>query len=261
MAWTRRSSVALAMLAMASLGGAFVYAQESPNDPTEATALVQNWIDAIGGMENYERVHSATFTLTTEMWDASSGRLRRTRPRYVWIQRDAAGQYARVERWEGDDFIAHGWHPAGQWASMNDSTLVEGDKDYDEADYVGGDVNYWIGLPYKLLDNGVNLDSEGVNSDGLHVVRVTFGENIGDHQDVWRYYFAEGQTWPARVEYIEAGKTIVNRNWWKDIQVSDGYYYVGKRVYFDEEERVTKIISMSDLVINPEIDGARFLRP
>jgi len=227
----------------------------------DGTSLVQNWIEAVGGMENYTRLHSARFTLTTEMWDASSGRLRRTRPRYVWIRRTAEGQHARVERWEGNDFIAHGWNPAGQWASMNGTALSEGDKDYDEADYVGGDVNYWIGIPFKLLDPGVNLTSEGLNSEDQHVVRVNFGDDVGDHRDVWRYYFEEGQAWPARVEYVEAGRTSVNRTWWKDIRVTDGYYYAGRRVYFDEQERVTKVILMSDLVVNPELDLALFQGP
>ena len=254
--WTRRISGSAVLVLALILAACSAGAQEG-----DAKGLIENWIEAIGGMDNYHRFQSATFTLTTEMWDAESGRLRRTRPRYVWIQRDAQGQHARVERWEGDNFIAHGWNPTGQWASLNGTDLAEGDKDYDEADYVGGDVNYWVGLPYKLLDSGVNLDSEGVNADGLHVVRVTFGENVGDHQDVWRYYFEDGQAWPARVEYIEAGRTNVNRNWWKDVQEVDGYFYVGRRVYFDEQERVTKVIHMSDLVVNPTIAPALFQRP
>lgn len=255
----RRFGAAAILLAAAVVATPAV-AQESPNDE-DAVAIIQNWIDAIGGMENYHRFTSATFTLTTQMWDAESGRLRRTRPRYVWIARDASGLHARVERWEGNDFIEHGWHPDGQWAAMNGETLAEGDKDYDEANYVGGDVNYWIGLPYKLMDPGVNLHSEGTDGDGFRVVRVTFGENVGDHQDVWRYYFADGETWPTRVEYVEAGKTSRNPHWWKDIQEVDGYYYAGRRVYHDDQGRVTKVIVLTDLVVNPEIDRAKFLRP
>ena len=85
-------------------------------------------------MDNYWRVTSARFTVTTEWYDPDSGRMRRARPRYATIHRDERGLYSRVERWEGDDFIQQGWHPDGQWAVMNGEALAEGDRDWDEAD-------------------------------------------------------------------------------------------------------------------------------
>ena len=121
---------------------------------------------------------------------------------------------------------------------MNGTPLVEGERDYDQADYVGGDVNYWIGLPYKLLDPGVNLDSEGVDAEGRHVVRVTFGEGVGDHQDTWRYYFVDGQSAPVLVQYTEAGRTNVNHTRWEDPGFVGDYPFVGRRVHItDDQER------------------------
>ena len=61
-------------------------AETQPGDDM-AQALVDGWIEALGGMETYWKLRSASYTLTTEMWDPDSGRLRRTRPRYVTIAR------------------------------------------------------------------------------------------------------------------------------------------------------------------------------
>ena len=146
-----------------------------------ADSLVDNWISALGGLERYWPLRTARFTITTEIYDAESGRLRRTRPRYVAIARTDLGELSRIERWEGDDFIQHGWDGHRTWAAMNGHALGPGDMDYDEVRYVSGDVQYWISLPYKLRDNGVNLHYRGRDEDGRHVVGVTFGEGIGLH--------------------------------------------------------------------------------
>ena len=242
-------------------GSAASTAETSASAPADAAGLIDRWIESVGGMEPHWNLRTATFTLTTEMWDAESGRLRRTRPRYVWIARTEEGLHSRVERWEGDDFIAHGWNPQGQWAAMNGEDLSEGDKDWDEADYVGGDVQYWIGLPWKLKDPGVNLEDAGTDEDGRRVVRVTFGEGVGDHQDTWHYYFRDAEPWPVQVDYQEAGRTNTNHTRWEDIQQTDGYFHVGRRVHFNEEGQVTKVIRTSDLRVNPDLDLALFRGP
>jgi len=81
-------------------------------------------------------LETARYTLTTEIWDPVSGRLRRTRPRYVVTAPTEAGQLARIERWEGNDFIAHGTDDNTIWATMNGEPLVSRDMDYDQVPYV-----------------------------------------------------------------------------------------------------------------------------
>jgi hypothetical protein len=95
------------ILSVASADSA--HAQEAGD--AVARSLVGDWITAAGGMEAYSTLRSARFTLTTEIYDPESGRPRRTRTRYVVI--------ARIERWEGDDFIQQGWDGANQWATLN----------------------------------------------------------------------------------------------------------------------------------------------
>ncbi|RMH18717.1 MAG: hypothetical protein D6701_05920, partial [Gemmatimonadetes bacterium] len=200
------------------------------------------------------------FTITTEMYDAESGRLRRTRPRYVVISKEN-GEKARIERWEGDDYIVQGFDGARAWATLNGAPLGPGDKDFDEVRYVSGDVNYWIALPFKLKDPGVFLHDDGVDGAGRHVVRVTFGDGVGDHQDVWHYYFVEGRVWPVQVDYQEAGKTDVHHTRWEDIRVVDGYPYVGARVHFDDQGRVTKVLRTHDVELNPALPAETFSPP
>ena len=83
--------------------------------------------------------------------------MRRARPRYVTIARTDMGELARIDRWEGNDYIEQGWDGVADWALRNGEPLEPGDRDRDEVRYVSGDVNYWMALPFKLRDPGVHL--------------------------------------------------------------------------------------------------------
>lgn len=226
-----------------------------------AEALVDSWIDALGGLRPYWNVETSEFTLTTEMYDPESGRLKRTRPRYVTIRRGEAGEWARIERWEGNDFIQQGYDGSEAWALLNGAVLPDTAKDRREVEYVSGDVNYWIALPYKLKDPGVFLSYNGRDPVGRHDVQVDFGEGVGDHQDVWHYYFVDGQTWPVEVTYQEADSRAPSRTVWEDINTVDGYTYVGRRVHLNADGQIWKVIRTHDVEINPDVPEGYFSLP
>ncbi len=179
--------------------------QTAPQSDAYAVRLIGTWIEALGGMDQLESLVAARFTLTTEMYDASSGRLRRIRPRYVTVDQGPGVLAARIERWEGDDFIVQMWDGRTAQAFANGLPLTSSDRDEQEVAYVAGEVNYWIRLPRKLKDPGVFLHYDGVDSSGRHTIRVTFGAQVGDHQDVYFYYFVDGRVWPVQVDYREEG--------------------------------------------------------
>lgn len=230
-------------------------------DATSPEARIDRWIEASGGMEAYWGFKGARYTLTTEMYDGESGRLRRTRPRYVTIARIDSGEAARIERWEGNDFIQQGFDGEQVWAVMNGEPLGPGDKDYDEALYVGRDVFYWMSLPFKLKDPGVFLHDDGVDDEGRHVVRVTFGENVGEHDDTWFYWFEGDQTVPVAIAYREEGRDNLNYLRWEDIQDVGGYVFGGRRVHYNERGITTKVLAVTDFEFNPEIKPSVFREP
>ena len=251
------------LLVVFALGGAELSAQAGSgpdNADPEAMAFVDAWIEALGGMETYSKLHSARYTFTTELYEPETGRMRRARPRYVTLARTEMGELARIDRWEGDNYIQQGWDGVTDWAYRNGEPLEPGDRDKDEVRYVSGDVNYWLALPYKLRDQGVNLAYQGLDAEGRHDVMVTFGEGVGS--DVWHYYFVDGQTWPAEVSYDSGGRGRPQRNLWKDPRTDEGYHYVGRRVHIDAEGRMWKVLRMSEVEINPDdLDMAVFSRP
>ena len=244
-----------------------------------ADSLISLWIDSLGGMETYRNFQSASYTITTVIYDTLSGRVKRTRPRYVWIKKGPYGQETRVERWEGDDFIVQGFNGRDGWATLNGEFLPDTAKDWRETRYVTGDLFYWPGLPYKLRDDGVFLHyrgmsdrpgavsradpAEAVPSAGVakyHAIGVTFGEDVGDHQDTWQYYFEPGEAFPTEVTYVEEGRENINRVIWGETKrVGDlRYPVVVRRDWITPSGKRTKALVVSDFVVNPDVAQSMF---
>jgi hypothetical protein len=250
-------------------------------DPT-ADSLIGAWLDAVGGMETYAQFQSAQFTVTTVLYDTVSGREKRSRPRYVWLKRGPFGEATRAERWETGGLIQQGFngHDAA-WAAEDGVMLPDTSKDGRESLYVARDLFYWIGLPFKLRDPGVYLAYLGLRprpgmewsgrsphpfdpDDGLyHAVTVRFGEGVGEHQDVFTYYFAPGHPFPTELTYVEEGRTNVNRMLWGDTQRSGPlqYPYVTVRTSITASGKRTKELIIADVVINPDIPQSMFEIP
>ena len=287
----RRAAKSLRGIAVGTiLVGAVTACQPAGEDPTGefasdsppeviADSLIGLWIDSLGGMETYRNFESASYTVTTVMYDTLSGRVKRMRPRYVWIKKGPYGQETRVERWEGNDFIVQGFNGRDEWATLNGEFLPDTAKDWRETRYVAGDLFYWPGLPFKLRDDGVFLHyrgmsdlpgavfrtdpAEAVPSTGAaryHAVGVTFGEDIGDHQDSWAYYFAPGDAFPTEVTYVEEGLESISRVFWgKTKRVGNVRYpVVAQRDWITPSGKRTKALVVSDFVVNPDIAQSMF---
>lgn len=268
---------ALSLLsAVGSPGG--VHAQRYA-DPM-ADSLVGLWIDSVGGMETYRRFAGARYTITTILYDTLSGRVRRARPRYVWIKKGPYGEETRVERWEDYGFIVQGFDGRTTWATIDGRPIADTTKDGREALYVARDLFYWVGLPFKLRDPGVHLRYQGLRGrpggalslDGTpgapdarryHVVGVSFGEGVGEHQDVFTYYFAPGAGFPTEVTYVEEGRDDLNRLVWGETMRAGALRYpvVRRRDWMTLSGKQTKALVISDVEINPGTPQALFERP
>lgn len=230
-------------------------------DPV-ADSLVGRWIEALGGMETFERFRTARFTLTTELYDPATGRLQRARPRYVTLAKMNGEQLSRIERWnwDGSHFIVQAFDGDTAWANVDGEPAPPGQMDADEALYVSRDVFYWFSLPYKLRDPGVNLHYDGRDREDRHVVRVTFGQGVGE--DVWWHLFRDGRSWPVETRYQTNGSGSVQRLRFEDIRSADDYFYPAQRVHVTGDgDRVWKILRMTDVELNPDVRPEAFTDP
>lgn len=245
------------LIAAATAGVACAGEPPGPEDE-----LLDNWITAAGGLDAWRQVEDLRHTVTT-VWFDSTGSERRRRPRFVWLKKEP--ERARIERDEPEGHYVQGHDGQGtDWATLNGELLPADHKAVEEATYVGRDVMYWIGLPYKLRDPGVNLSHIPPDSIGLAGVAVTFGEDVGEHPgDRYFYYFEPGSPFPVEVHYIEQGRTHedINRTRWSDYEQSGPITYVGTRTWYNEEDLPTKQLIISDVIVNPGLADSLFVPP
>jgi hypothetical protein len=232
---------------------------ESP-EAVLGDSLVDAWIDAAGGLRAWWDVSSARYTVTT-VWYDSAGAIRRMRPRRVELRKVAGSEQARIERPEAEGLYVQVFTGDGRWATLNDAPLPADHPATAESEYVGRDVFYWFGLPYKLRDPGVNRRARSLPGGGYELA-VTFGDDVGVHPgDRYFYYFQDDDPYPEEVHYIEQGRENVSRTVWSGFARAGELTYVVSRLWLDSAENRTKELRIDDVMINPHLPDSLFSPP
>lgn len=231
--------------------------ERSP-DEVLADSLIGRWTETAGGVEAWDAVRSARYTINTVLYDSLEA-VRWMRPRRVEMRKTSRGEEARIERPEAEGLYVQVFTGDTAWAALNGRALSLEDPAAAEAEYVGRDVVYWFGLPYKLWDPGVNRRAR--STDDGYEVAVTFGSDVGAHPgDRYFYYFNDQDPFPEEVHYIEEGKENRSRTVWTDFQVADPLTYVGTRRWY-VDGRLTKELRIDDVAINPQLADSLFISP
>jgi hypothetical protein len=231
-------------------------------DRVLADSLIGAWIEAAGGMEAWQDIESARYTITT-VWYDSVGEIRRMRPRRVEYRKVGGVEQTRIERPEAEGLYVQTFTGSDMWATLNERLLEPGIRAWDESEYVGRDVVYWFGLPYKLLDPGVNRRA-GPREGGGYEVRITFGDGVGlQSGDRYFYYFLDDDPWPEQVHYISQGRGEESRArmYWDGYEQVGDFTYVISRLYRDTEMNPTRELRHDDVELNPVLSDSIFRRP
>lgn len=231
-----------------------------PPGSSVADSLVNGWIEAAGGMEAWRSVRTARYTVTT-VWYDSSGTVERMRPRRVELRKTPEGEQSRIERPEAEGLYVQVFNRDTAWATLNGRPLPPDHPAVRESEYVGRDVFYWFGLPYKLRDPGVKLEAKRL-SDGGYEVRVSFGSGVGTHPgDRYFYRFTDRDPFPEEVHYIEEGSDSRSRTVWSNFREAGPVTYVGTRRWLAGTGRPTKELRIDDVWINPPLPDSLFRAP
>jgi hypothetical protein len=221
-----------------------------------AEALVTGWIEAAGGPRVWDSVRDVRYTITTVWYDSAGVEVRR-RPRYVTIDKSRSPYHVRVERTEAEGRYVQIWNGTPR-ASLNGAVLSDTARSVREVEYVAGDLTYWIGLPWKLRDSGVNLTYQ--EETGVRVVHVTFGRGIGLHDGdrFWYYWHDRNSPFPTEVHFIEQGKTDRERYTFDEPARFGPVVFFGRRTRKSAQGIPTRALLVSDIVVNRGVKKSVF---
>lgn len=194
-------------------------------DPA-AVAVARKTLEAMGGEQAFAKLRTLKFDFVVERNGKEVARIH-----HVWDRWD--GRY-RIEgkNREGKSFLTlFNVQKPGDARAWLDGTELAGDdlKKAAERGY-GRFINdtYWLLMPAKLQDPGVNLASEGeTQKDGktYDVVRVTFADGIGlTPKDTYWAYVSKESGLMERWEFVLTGQEAKDREAyaWTDWQTVGG---------------------------------------
>jgi hypothetical protein len=168
---------------------------------------------------------------------------------------DPGAYKIRLERTETTGDYVQVWDGARAWGTLNGARLPDTAQAVREVQYVTGDLSYWIALPWKLTDPGVNI-----RYDGDSIMHVGFGRGVGLHDGdrYWYYWRNRGSPFPTDVEYIEQGRTEKERIVFAEWSRIGSAVYASKRTRIDSRGRVMRGFLITAVKVNQAMPTSLF---
>lgn len=166
-------------------------AQKEKQPENAARQLLNEMVDAMGGIENYRAIKDVTFTYNYR--DLTNGNADISIEKYLYN-----GEWSRAEYHthnknifpDKEGPVIQSWNGEEAWL------MVEGGFVTDEfhlkmVDFSRKTAFFWFNMMYKMLDSGTihkSLPNRKYEGKEYQIVEVTYEENIGDTQDRFVLY-------------------------------------------------------------------------
>jgi len=166
-------------------------AQVAEVETNQGKALVKKMVAACGGTENFWALKDVEYEYT---YDASYENKKDVSiERYVFDGELSWAEYTTREKHAFPDKegkLLMGFDGSSSWCTM-DGQLMQDSATLRVTDFMRKTNFYWFTMMYKLLDPGLNYEYQGKKTSNdmeYDIVKVSFGENVGDAQDIYVLY-------------------------------------------------------------------------
>jgi hypothetical protein len=154
----------------------------------DAKTLVEKMVEACGGKEKFYSLGNVQYEYTYQ--DLASGKKDVSIEQYIFDGELSRAKYTTRENIMVPDMkgeMIQGYNGKESWVTI-DGQLVDDPQLHKFTDFLRKTNYYWFTMMFKLLDPGVNYEYAGTKEvDGIShdLVKITFGEKVGDVQDTY----------------------------------------------------------------------------
>ncbi len=173
----RAFAVAFALLCLAMPG----FAEEDPK------ALVAEMVEKVGGMDT---LHAKKHVTYRYIYQRPDGKRDVSLEQYVFDGELSRATYSEAGNLGATGKVVQGFDGEKSWVTL-DGALQDDEQMNNMAHFLRKTNYYWFAMMHKLMDPGLTYAYEGTRKvEGIdyHLVRVGFGENVGDAQDIYLLY-------------------------------------------------------------------------
>ncbi len=242
-----------------------VAAAETRLQSSEAGRLVWNAIEYHGGLTNWWSNGPLYFRFNYRP-KPGTGQYRDT-----YETADYWRSITRHQRVE-NTVVEYGWDGEQAWYSPDTATIPYNTRFWALTPY------YFAGMPFLFADEGVNLALEApaeYEGETYHIVRVTFGDGVGDAPDDFYVLYIDQETYRlAAIRYVvsypgyfpNGGHTQEKLMTYEGEQKVNGIIFPQKhRTFMWEADgsigKYVTDITLSDLEFRPETEQSYFEIP
>ena len=170
---------------------ASVFLFEPATFAQDAKALVEKMVEASGGRSNLYAQKDVQYEYTYH--DLTEDKKDVSIERYVFNGELSWAKFITREKSAAPDLkgeLVQGFNGKEAWTTINGKP-VDDKKLNTMSRFLRKTNFYWFTMMFKLLDPGLNYEYAGVrtlNGNSYDLVKVTFGKNVGDAEDVFILY-------------------------------------------------------------------------
>jgi len=155
----------------------------------EGIKIISDMVKAVGGKENYFNKGGVSYNI--EYNNPNTGIAFAGKETYVFDKELSSGIYSKHSLIAPNGGkVIEGFNGTDAWVKLNGQLLTD-PKPNGVARFLRKTNYYWFSMLFKLQDTGVNLKHTGtasVEGRNYDLIKVTFGDTIGDAQDTYILY-------------------------------------------------------------------------
>ncbi len=156
----------------------------------DAQQLIAEMIEAMGGKENFYNQGSVSYQYEYHNSDPTAPLHLAGTETYVFDGELSRAEYTQHSILGAAGKVIEGYDGQEAWVSLNGQ--ISDDKQANGvARFLRKTNYYWFAMFFKMQDEGVNLSYEGntsIEGRKYDLVKVTFGNQVGDAQDTYVLY-------------------------------------------------------------------------
>ncbi|TSE07813.1 outer membrane lipoprotein-sorting protein [Aquimarina algiphila] len=154
----------------------------------DAKQLITEMMNTLGGKQNFYAKGNVSYDY--EYINQTAKIHLKSKETYVFDKELSYAKYSEHSLLGDAGKVIEGFDGQNAWVSIN-GILSTDEKANGIARFLRKTNYYWFAMFFKLLDEGVHhelMGSKKVNGQDYHLIKMTFGNNIGDVKDTYVLY-------------------------------------------------------------------------
>lgn len=234
----------------------------------DAEEIINETVEALGGKQHFFGLKNVNYDL--EYRAPNGGLTLLAHETYVFHKELSTATYTEHTLLGKNGKVVEGYDGTNAWVTF-DGKLSTDQQANGVARFLRKTNYYWFAMFFKLQGEGVNLEYTGsktMNGKAYNLIKVTFGDGIGDAQDTYVLYINKATKLIDQFLFTVVGFGVTEPNLMQvEYETVDGIKIPSKRKYIQSnwngeiKGKEWTITNWTNIKFNTPVDKSIFNTP